>query len=114
MLGGVISDMIERCGVDCTVYDIATDSERSIKALIDPFRYRYGDYASDHIESGEVDERRYLCITSATCDLSQLMQGSLITANGRDYRIDTSEMYRFGSEAVYCRTILRAAGGREL
>lgn len=107
MLRGVIDDMISKNGANCFLRDRTDGTGTAVKAIVYPMRYKYKDYAFDATVGGIIDERYYICITSVENDLSLLDDNTVLELDGKSYHVDTSEIYRFGAEPLYCRTVLR-------
>ena len=105
MYRDMIDDMIERYGVSCTV------GESTVKALVQPMRYRYGSFACFAEEEGMYDERRYLYIGKAEDDLTIMHVGCELESGGVSYVIEFADMYNLCGTPLYCRAVLRRLGG---
>ena len=108
----LIDNLIDNYGDVCTVYPGGGGDDFTIRAFVNPMRYRYGNFGGvTYRESGAFDEREYLFVGKSENDLSRLPEGSLIECSGKMYRTDSCELYTLGGSPLYIRAVLRPYEG---
>ena len=108
----LIDSMLDLYGRECIVQPFGSQFTYMVKAFINPMRYKYNSFGEiAFVEQGVFDERLYRYIGNADEDLGALPQGSVIRADGRAYRVDSSDIYYFAGLPLYCRAILKLYKG---
>ncbi len=115
MFRELIDGLIERSGSDCIVRPRKGGAPYHIRAFITPMNDERKDFGGLTLsENGALDARRYRFVGKAENDLSQLPLGSSIECGGILYRVDSSEIYQFYGDSLYCRAVLRRSEGGEM
>ena len=108
----LISNMLELYGSGCEIYLPGQTAAMETNAFITPFNYKSGSFAAtEYTASGKLLVDCYRYVGKVTPDLELLPKGSRIVCGTRVYRVESSEIYRFKNEDIYCRAVLRLFEG---
>ena len=104
----LIENILDLYGTRCSIRPYGSDQAVSCTAFITPMNYKDESFGGlQHGVNGALDGRYYRYIGKAENDLSRLPDGSTIVSAGRTYRTDSSDIYVFDDEPLYCRAVLR-------
>ena len=108
----LIENMADNYGSDCDIRFPDVPIPFTTKAFISPMNYKYKNFAGiSYGVDGSVSDRTYRYIGKITPDLGRLPKGSVIVCDGKTYRVDSSDLYSFQDEAIYCRATLKLCEG---
>lgn len=104
----LIENILDLYGTRCSIRPYGAEEAISCNAFITPMNYKDDSFGGlEYRDNGAYDGRYYRYIGKAENDLSRLPDGSTIVCAGRIYRTDSSDLYVFDNEPLYCRAVLR-------